>query len=196
MPTDNPASDEQHRAAPSRDAYPDAAAGFGEVDLALHYRAPLDLHGLFVWFAVHAVEGMEVGTATSYSRTLRLPGGPAWLRVYQQGEDELRLRARLTDLADLPDLIARVRRLLDLDADPLAVDEALSRVPALHPLVEARPGVRVVGSVDPEETLFRTLIGQQISLAAARTMLGARTREMGEPAPDFAPGLSLSLIHI
>ncbi|HAG62606.1 MAG TPA: DNA-3-methyladenine glycosylase, partial [Kocuria sp.] len=58
-----------------------------------------------------------------------LPGGPAWLRVYRRGADELRMRARLTDLADLPALIARVRRLFDLGADPLAVDEALSHVP-------------------------------------------------------------------
>lgn len=174
----------------SRNATLSSAADFGEVDLALSYRAPLDLHGLFVWFAVHAVEGVEAGTATSYSRTLRLPGGPAWLRVYRRGADELRMRARLTDLADLPALIARVRRLFDLDADPLAVDEALSHVPALRPLVAARPGLRVVGSADPEETLIRTLIGQQISLAAARTVLGARTREMGEPVPEFAPGLS------
>ncbi|GHD85822.1 MULTISPECIES: DNA-3-methyladenine glycosylase 2 family protein [Kocuria] len=165
-----------------------AASEPGEVDLALSYREPLDVRGLFVWFAVHAVDGVEVGTPTSYTRALSLPGGPAWLRVYERA-GRLRLRTRVTDLADLPVLIARVRRLFDLDADPEAVAAALSRVPVLRPLVEAAPGLRVAGSADPHETLIRTLIGQQISLAAARTVLGARARDMGEPAPSFATGI-------
>ncbi|RKQ35446.1 DNA-3-methyladenine glycosylase family protein [Kocuria tytonis] len=164
-------------------------APFHEEDAALDHREPLDVRELFVWFAVHAVEGVELATPTSYSRTITLPGGPAWLRVYEH-HGGLRLRSRVTDPADLPVLTTRVRRLFDLDADPLAVDRALSRVPELRPLVAARPGLRVVGALDPEETLIRTLIGQQISLAAARTMLGARTREMGEPAPAFATGLT------
>ncbi|MDO4919032.1 DNA-3-methyladenine glycosylase [Kocuria sp.] len=160
-----------------------------EVDLPLEHHEPLDARELFVWFAVHAVEGVELGSPTSYARTVRLPGGPGWLRVSEE-RGGLRLRARVTDPADVPDLVAGVRRLFDLDTDPAPIDEALSRVPALAPLVAARPGLRVAGSLDPEETLIRTLIGQQISLAAARTMLGARAREMGELAPPFAPGLT------
>ena len=166
-----------------------SGTAFHEEDVALEHREPLDTRELFVWFAVHAVEGVEHAAPTSYSRTVMLPGGPAWFRVHDRGHG-LRLHSRVTDLADLPVLTARVRRLLDLDADPVVVDRALSRVPELRPLVAARPGLRVVGSMDPEETLIRTLIGQQISLAAARTVLGARTREMGAPAPAFASGLT------
>ena len=164
-------------------------ASFHEEDVALSHHEPLDTRELFVWFAVHAVAGVERATPTSYSRTVTLPGGPAWLRVYAHGIG-LRLRARVTDPTDLPVLTARVHRLLDLGRDPLVADRALSRVPELRPLVAERPGLRVVGSLDPEETLIRTLIGQQISLAAARTVLGARTREMGAPAPAFATGLT------
>jgi len=76
-------------------------------------------------------------------------------------------------------LVARVRRMFDLDADSIAIDEALSSDPALAPLVAAVPGIRIPGSLDTHETLFRTLVGQQISVAAARTVLGRLTAELG-----------------
>ena len=161
----------------------------GAVEITLSHREPIDLPGLFAWFAARAVEGVELATPTSYARTLRLPHGPAWFRVSGRS-GALRLRAEATATRDLPDLLARVRRLFDLDADPAAVDAALARVPALRPLVTAVPGIRVAGCVDPHELLIRTMIGQQISVAAARTILGARTEQLGEPAPDFAEGLT------
>jgi len=72
-----------------------------------------------------------------------------------------------------------VRRFFDLDADSVAIDAALTSDPALAPLVRDLPGLRMPGSLDAEETLFRTLVGQQISVAAARTVLGRITRELG-----------------
>lgn len=161
----------------------------GTVDIGLSHREPIDLRGLFAWFAARAVAGVELATPTSYARTLQLPHGPGWFRVSEQ-DGALRLRAKVTATRDLPGLMARVRRLFDLDADPTAVDAALSRVPALQPLVAAVPGIRVAGCVDPRELLLRTMIGQQISVAAARTILGARSAQLGEPAPDFAEGLT------
>ncbi|MFJ6653061.1 AlkA N-terminal domain-containing protein [Microbacterium sp. NPDC091313] len=151
----------------------------GPIDLALPHRGPIDTAGIFGWMRAHAVPGVERGDERSFARTLRLPGGPAWFEVRQQG-DRLRLRARLTALADLGTLIARVRRLFDLDADPVAVDGALARHRELAPLVREIPGVRVPGAVDAAEMLVRAMIGQQISVAAARTAQGRLAAELGE----------------
>ena len=89
--------------------------------------------------------------------------------------------ATLADLADLAPLVARVRRLLDLDADAEAIDAALAADPVLAPAIAAAPGLRVPGAVDPEEILFRALIGQQVSVPAARTALARLTDALGEP---------------
>ncbi|WP_298871644.1 AlkA N-terminal domain-containing protein [uncultured Microbacterium sp.] len=154
----------------------------GEIDLALPVRGPIDTVGLFGWMRAHAIPGVEEGDDRSFARVVRLPGGPAWFEVRRADDDRLRLRARLTALADLGTLIARVRRLFDLDADPLAIDDALARHPELASAVAAIPGVRVPGAMDADEMLLRAMIGQQISVASARTMQGRLAAELGEPA--------------
>jgi AraC family transcriptional regulator, regulatory protein of adaptative response / DNA-3-methyladenine glycosylase II len=164
----------------------------GSIELVLPHRGPLDSTGLFGWMAAHAVGGVETATGSSFARTLALPGGPAWFEMRVDETGRVRLRARLTSLSDLSSLVARTRRLFDLDADPLAVDEALSQQPDLAPLVAKIPGVRAPGAVDPHEMLIRAMIGQQISVAAARTAmtrlaeaLGERTDVAGSPAILF-----------
>src|SRR5690606_15041875 len=78
---------------------------------------------------------------------------------------------RLADVRDLAPAVARCRRLLDLDADPVAVDATLAEDPALAPLVNKEPGVRVPRAVDGFEIAVRAVVGQQISVAGARTVL-------------------------
>ena len=151
----------------------------GAIDLVLPVRAPFDADGLFAWMAVRAVAGVETATATSFARTLALPGGPAWFRL-RADRGRVRLEARLTRLGDLPVLVARARRLFDLDADPVAIDEALSRHPELAAAVAGTPGMRVPGAADPHEMLVRAMVGQQISVAAARTALVRLTEALGE----------------
>ncbi len=158
---------------------PHAPAAPGAIDLALPYRGPIDADGLFAWMRARAVVGAETATATSFARTIRMAGGPAWFELRVDG-GRLRLRARLTQLGDLPALVARARRLFDLDADPLAVDAALSAHPELAPLVARIPGIRVPGAADPHEMLIRAMIGQQITVAAATTALSALTAALGE----------------
>ncbi|MFU8947625.1 AlkA N-terminal domain-containing protein [Mycetocola zhadangensis] len=150
----------------------------GTLDLALPFRPPFDAAGIFGWFIPRAVAGIEVATATSYARTVSLPGGPGRFEVRLAG-DTLRLRATLSSLGDLPVLVSRVRRLFDLDADPVAIDAALGSDPSLRSSVEATPGIRLPGAIDPEEMLFRAIIGQQISVAAARTQLNRLTAAAG-----------------
>lgn len=146
--------------------------------LRLPARAPFDGPGLMRFFVDHGVAGLESGDATSFERPVRLPGGVGQFRATLDG-DGISVTARLERIGDVAPLVARVRRLFDLDADSVAIDEALGTDPVLAPLVAAAPGIRLPGSVDAEEALFRTLIGQQISVAAARTVLGTLTAQLG-----------------
>ena len=149
------------------------------VTLRLPARAPFDGVGLMRFFADHAVAGLESGDDTFYERPVRLPGGIAQLRVTLDGDSGVTCTAWLESIADVAPLVSRVRRLFDLDADSVAIDEALAADPVLAPLVAGRPGIRLPGSIDADEALFRTLVGQQISVAAARTVLGTVTRQLG-----------------
>lgn len=152
----------------------------GVIDLALPFRGPLDAAGLFAWMSARALPGVEVAEADAYARTVLLPGGPAWFRVRAAGGG-LRLEARVQRPGDLPGLVARARRLFDLDADPVAVDAVLAEHAALAPLVARTPGIRVPGATDPHEMLVRAMIGQQVSVAAARTALARLVDALGEP---------------
>jgi AraC family transcriptional regulator, regulatory protein of adaptative response / DNA-3-methyladenine glycosylase II len=157
----------------------------GEIDLLLPLRGPFDGAGLFAWMAARAVADVEQAGSASFSRSLRLPGGPAWFELRQEGE-RVRLRARLGHLGDLSVLVARARRLFDLDADPVAVDAALAAHPELSASVTAIPGIRVPGAADPHEMLIRAMIGQQITVVAARTALSSLTAALGERTLDGA----------
>ncbi|QLD11336.1 DNA-3-methyladenine glycosylase 2 family protein [Microbacterium oleivorans] len=153
----------------------------GRIDLVLPVREPFDAVGLFGWMRAHAIPGVEAGDDRSFARVIRLAGGPAWFEVRQDDGGRVRLRAELTALSDLSALIARVRRLFDLDADPVAIDEALATHPELAPLVARIPGVRLPAAMDADEMLIRAMIGQQISVASARTAMGRLAAALGDP---------------
>jgi AraC family transcriptional regulator of adaptative response / DNA-3-methyladenine glycosylase II len=99
----------------------------------------------------------------------------------------VRATLRLADHRDLAAAVARIRRLLDLDADPQAVDEVLSCQPVLAGLVRQRPGLRSPGAVDGFEMAVRAVVGQQISVAGARTLLGRLTDRHGQDAFESGP---------
>lgn len=165
------------------------------VDLPV--RQPFDAPGVLGFLADRAVAGVEVATTGEdgtcrYARTLDLPHGPGSVEVVavpRDGRWDLQARLELAALADVAPAVARVRRLLDLDADPVAVDAALGRDAVLRPLVAARPGARVPGAVDPHELVVRAVVGQQISVAAARTHLGRLAARLGTPYSSSVPGL-------
>jgi len=165
--------------------HPPATAGqTGEqttVSLRLPARTPFDGAGLLRFLAAHAVPGLENASSHLFERAVRLPHGVARVSIeLDPAGAGIRCAARLENVADVATLVARVRRMFDLDADSVAIDEALAADPTLAGLVAAVPGIRLPGSLDAEETLFRTVIGQQISVAAARTVLGRLTDELGE----------------
>jgi AraC family transcriptional regulator of adaptative response / DNA-3-methyladenine glycosylase II len=116
----------------------------------------------------------------TYRRTLALPGGPAVLAVTVEDEG-VALHARLADAADRPKVIALTRALFGLDQDPAAVQTTLGADPVLGPLVATRPGLRVPGAASGFEVAVRAILGQQISVAAARVLAGRITERLGEP---------------
>nr|WP_222131580.1 AlkA N-terminal domain-containing protein [Pseudonocardia sp. C8] len=159
-------------------------AGPGTITLRLPYRAPFDPHGLLEHLAARAVDRVEQVDGGVYRRTLRLPHGPAAVALDLTARPGAVLATlRTADPRDIGPAVSRLRRLLDLDADPLAIDTALATDPVLAPLVAATPGIRLAGTADPAETAVRTVLGQQVSVAAARTAASRLAVAHGTPLP-------------
>jgi AraC family transcriptional regulator of adaptative response / DNA-3-methyladenine glycosylase II len=161
----------------------------GAIALRLPFRAPLCPDNLFGHLVATAVPGVEEWRDGAYRRTLRLPRGHGIVSL-RPAPDHVAAQLRLTDLRDLGVAIARCRRLLDLDADPVAVDELLAGDPVLAPLVEKDPGRRVPRTVDEQELAIRAVLGQQVSTAAARTHAARLVVAHGEPVDDPDGGLT------
>ncbi|MBV1849075.1 AlkA N-terminal domain-containing protein [Catellatospora tritici] len=155
----------------------------GTMSLRLSYRPPLHADSLFAYLGARAVSGVESYDGGGYTRTLTLPHGIATVTL-RPGDGCVHAELSLADVRDLTPAVSRCRRLLDLDADPIAVDTVLSADPALAPLVTAFPGVRLPRSVDGFEVAVRAVVGQQISVAGARTVLGRLCRDGVFPDPD------------
>jgi AraC family transcriptional regulator of adaptative response / DNA-3-methyladenine glycosylase II len=152
-----------------------APAEPGTISLRLAYRAPLHVESLLGFLAMRALPGIEECDPTTYRRGLALPHGTGTATLTPGGR-WVSATLRLADVRDLAPAVARCRRLLDLDADPDAVDATLSGDPGLAAAVRAEPGVRVPRSVDGFEMAVRAIVGQQISVAGARTTLGRLIR--------------------
>lgn len=157
--------------------------------LRLPFRRPLCPDNLFGHLAATAVPGVEEWRAGAYRRTLRLPHGHGVVSLRPE-PDHIACRLSLTDLRDLAAAISRCRWLLDLDADPVAVDEQLTSDPVLAPLVDAAPGRRVPRTTDPKEFAVRAVLGQQVSTAAARTHAARLVLAHGTPVEDREGGLT------
>lgn len=151
----------------------------GDLALRLPFRAPLAAGALLAWLAARAVPGVEEVDGDVYRRSLRLPRGPGVAEVAFDAES-VRCRLWLEDARDGAAAEERCRRLLDLDADPGVVAERLGADPLLGPLVRAAPGLRVPRSVDGAELAVRAVLGQQVSVQAARTGAGRLVAEHGE----------------
>lgn len=161
----------------------------GTLSLRLAFRPPLHPDNLFGHLAATAVPGVEEWRDGCYRRTLRLPHGGAVVALAPRA-DHIACRLALADERDRDVAISRCRRLLDLDADPVAIDEQLARDPHLAALVAAAPGRRVPGSADPAEFAVRAVLGQQVSTAAARTHAARLVAVYGEPIADPEGGLT------
>ncbi|MFI2213067.1 AlkA N-terminal domain-containing protein [Streptomyces sp. NPDC020141] len=161
----------------------------GAIALRLPYREPLDPSNLFGHLAATGVPGVEEWRDGSYRRTLRLPYGHGVVAL-APADGHIACRLSLTDPRDLTIAISRCRRLLDLDADPVAIDDRLRDDPRLRPLVDGAPGRRVPRTVDAAEFAVRAVLGQQVSTAAARTHAARLVLAHGEPVEDPGGGLT------
>jgi AraC family transcriptional regulator, regulatory protein of adaptative response / DNA-3-methyladenine glycosylase II len=169
----------------------------GVIRLRLPYRPPIDLDRMLTFLAARAIPGVESVDENGYRRTILLPNGTGTIslhpisrsRTASQTEPVTRATAlayvecelRLTDLRDLTAAVQRCRRLLDLDADPAPIAAALVDDPVLGPLVAANPGRRVPGHVDGDELAIRAVLGQQVSVTAARRLAARLVITYGKP---------------
>ncbi len=168
-----------HRAGRHRDV----TASAGEIGLRLAVRGPFDTPTLFGYLGARSVTGVESCDGDVYTRTVRLAHGCGRVTLQPFSDAHgtaVRCTLRLDDVADLQAAVQRCRRLLDLDADPVAIDAHLAGDELLAPLVAARPGMRSPGAIDGAEVLVRAIVGQQVSVAGARTVLGRIAATVGE----------------
>lgn len=153
----------------------------GAVTLKLGYRAPYDWENMTAFLSLRAIPGVEAVSAGRYARTLKV-GGEQGVIVVEPGEgDYLKATIRFAKLSALPTVIARVRRVFDLTADPEIIASHLREDPLLAPLVAARPGLRAAGAWDGFELAVRAVLGQQITVVAARGLAARMTAAYGEP---------------
>ncbi|HEU4540654.1 MAG TPA: DNA-3-methyladenine glycosylase 2 family protein [Jiangellaceae bacterium] len=152
----------------------------GAINLRLAYRRPADLSGVLDFLAARAVPGIEEVDGMTYRRSMVLPHATGVVELTPE-DGYLAATLRLSDHRDLAAAVARCRRLFDLDADSSAVDSALSADEALAPLVAESPGRRLPGAVDGAELAVRAVLGQQVSVAAARGLAGRLAAEYGKP---------------
>jgi len=150
-------------------------------------RLPLHAPSLLAFFAARAVGGVEEVDGGGYRRSVRLPHGPGVIAL-DLGGPRPGWRLERGDPRDAAAAAGLCGALLDTGADPDAIDAALAADPLLSGLVAGAPGRRVAGCVDPAEVAVRAVLGQQVSVAAARTQAARLTERYGErlPAPAGA----------
>ena len=167
-------------------------SGTQSIHLRLPCRKPFSPGSVLEFLGLRAVPGIESLDGATYRRSLRLPHGYAVVALTaaepaHDGPAFVEAELQLSDLRDLSTAVSRCRQLLDLDADPVGILEALRDDPLLGPLVLAQPGRRVPGAADGFELAVRAVIGQQVSVAGARTIAGRLVAAAGDALPDGGP---------
>jgi 3-methyladenine DNA glycosylase/8-oxoguanine DNA glycosylase len=170
-------------------AVPKRRAGRG-VTRSLPFRPPYDWAGILAVLSAHAIPGVEVVTAGSYARLITLGGHHGTVVVTLGSPASLTATIDFPALRLLPRIVARLRRIFDLDADPGPIDGVLAADPGLAPLVAARPGLRVPGAWDGFELAVRVILGQQVSVVAGGRLAGRVVALFGTPVETAIPGLT------
>jgi AraC family transcriptional regulator of adaptative response / DNA-3-methyladenine glycosylase II len=153
----------------------------GGLELELRYREPLDVAWLVGFFARRAVAGVEEATpGGGFRRSVRLGHGAGVVELRPLGDGRLTARLTLDDERDAEAAEQACRALFDLDCDPAPIVGRLGADPVIGASLRAAPGLRVPGTSDPDELAVRALLGQQVSLAAARTLAGRLVADHGE----------------
>ncbi len=178
----NAAYREHQKMTPSEVRRPGGAEQREGIAVVLEARPPFDVEAAYTFLRARAVEGAEVFSGDTYVRAVARSGATGTISVTPaKGRDALVVEVSSSLAPSLMTLVARVRRVFDLDADIEAIDEHLARDPHLRRLVRTRPGLRVMGAFDPFEWAVRAVLGQQVSVRAARTIAGRLVATFGVP---------------
>lgn len=162
----------------------------GEVALLLRYRPPYDWEAMLCFLRARVIVGVESVEGSVYRRSIGFDGLHGTISVQPAEGNALRAVVRFPKLSVLPNIVARLRRLFDLSADPHAIALQLTNDPALAPLVAARPGLRVPGAWDGFEFAVRVVLGQQIAVSAAAALAGKLVARFGDKLKDADPILT------
>jgi AraC family transcriptional regulator of adaptative response / DNA-3-methyladenine glycosylase II len=167
--------------------HPRAAHGEALV-LRMSYRPPYDFDAILAFLRGRALPGVEAVDEHSYARALGHAQAPGWLRLsaWPGGEPALQLELHCPQPQQMLPIVGRLRRMFDLDADPQAIGDGLRGDRLLKPLLRKRPGLRLPGGWDGFEIAVRAILGQQVSVAAARTLASRIVNRYGVPldVPD------------
>ena len=153
----------------------------GALSVRLAFRPPYDWDAMLSFLGARAIPGVEVVSGNIYRRTIAIGDASGVISVAPADKNGINVSIRFPNMAALPQIIARVRRVFDLAADPDTIGAHLSLDPLLAPLVEARPGLRVPGAWDGFELAVRAIFGQQITVPAATKLLGRLVQAHGAP---------------
>jgi AraC family transcriptional regulator, regulatory protein of adaptative response / DNA-3-methyladenine glycosylase II len=166
------------------------------VTLRLRYRPPYDWESMLGYLRARAIPGVEIVEKGTYRRTIEIEGFLGTVEVtHLPLQQSLGVTIRFPNVQSLPAIVTRVRRLFDVNADIQTIDEHLSHDPLLAPLVAKRPGLRAPGGWDGFELAVRAILGQQISVVAARRLAGQLVVLHGKPVPAVH-GSHPSLTHV
>jgi AraC family transcriptional regulator of adaptative response / DNA-3-methyladenine glycosylase II len=165
----------------------------GRITLRLAVRQPFHAEALLEFLGAHVLPGVETVQDRTYARVLRLPHGLGVVALTLR-DDRVDCELELADLRDTAVAIGRARRMLDLDADPVAIDTVLGADSSLRSLIDEAPGLRVPSHVDGFEVAVRTIVGQQVSVAGANTVLGRQVPVRGTRV-DFSLAAAFGLTH-
>jgi AraC family transcriptional regulator of adaptative response / DNA-3-methyladenine glycosylase II len=167
-----------------RRAHDGAKREAGALSIRLAYRPPYDWDAMLAFLAARAIPGVEIVSDSTYRRTIMFGRNSGVISVTPDDKHRINVQVRFPDISALPQIIARVRRVFDLAADPDTIGAHLALDPALAPLVAARPGLRVPGAWDGFELAVRAIFGQQITVPAATKLLGKLVASFGDPLPS------------
>jgi AraC family transcriptional regulator of adaptative response / DNA-3-methyladenine glycosylase II len=173
-----------------------SARGGDALSIRLPHRPPYDWDAMVGFLSYRAIPGVEIVAPDHYARTIAIGPDRGALVVRPLAGDRLGVEVRFPRLSALPTIIARVRRVFDLAADPLAIGAQLGQDATLASLVAARPGLRVPGAWDGFELAIRAILGQQITVTAATTLAGKIVAAHGEPLPPELLGKIEGLTHV
>jgi AraC family transcriptional regulator of adaptative response / DNA-3-methyladenine glycosylase II len=159
----------------------------GGLVLRLPHRGPLDWEAMLAYFEARTIPGVEQVDGATYRRTVTIDGDPGVIELKRGSEEHLLLRIHLPHWRGLIHHVQRARRIFNLDSDVELAAGTLIGESIVGPLVSARPGLRVPGTWDPFETGVRAIVGQQVSVAGANTVVGRLVRRCGTPVEGLEP---------